>query len=64
MEKANVVPVHKKEDKMLVKIIALLAQFLFLENREQGVVFNGQTSERRKIMSGNPQGSVLGLFCF
>ena len=30
-KKANVVPPHKREDKMLVKIIALLVYFLFLE---------------------------------
>ena len=30
-KKANVVPVHKREDKILVKIIILLVYFLFLE---------------------------------
>ena len=32
----------------------------YIENREQRVVLNGQTSEWRKTMSGIPQGSVLG----
>ena len=36
----------------------------YLENREQRVALNGQTSECRKIMSGIPQGSVLGPHLF
>ena len=34
----------------------------YLENREQRIVLNDQTSEWRKVMSGIPQGSVL-LLC-
>ena len=34
----------------------------YLENREQRIILNDQTSEWRKIMSGIPQGSVL-LLC-
>ena len=36
----------------------------YLSNREQGVVLNGQTSDWRRINSGAPQGSVLGLLLF
>ena len=36
----------------------------YLENREQRVFLNGQTSDWRKIMSGIPQGSVLGPLLF
>ena len=34
----------------------------YLENREQRIILNDQTSEWRKIMSGIPQGSVLLLW--
>ena len=36
----------------------------FLKNREQRVALNGQISEWRKIMSGVPQGLVLGPLLF
>ena len=36
---------------------------IYLENWEQRVGFNGQTSEWRKIMSGVLQGSVLVSLC-
>ena len=36
----------------------------YLHNREQRVVLNGQTSEWKRIYSGVPQGSVLGLLLF
>ena len=36
----------------------------YLESREQRVVLNGQTFEWRKIISGVPQGTVLGPLLF
>ena len=36
----------------------------YLQNREQIVVLNGQTSEWRNISSSLPQGSILGPFLF
>ena len=44
------------------KLLSLLKNYL--ENQEQRVVLNGQTSEWRKIMPGIPQGSVLGPLLF
>ena len=44
------------------ELLSLLKNYL--KNREQRVVLNGQTSEWRKIMSGIPQGSVLGSLSF
>ena len=44
------------------ELLSLLKNYL--ESREQKVVLNGQTSEWRKIMSGIPQGSVLGRLLF
>ena len=44
------------------ELLSLLENYL--ENREQKVVLNGQTSQWRIIMSGILQGSVLEYFCF
>jgi hypothetical protein len=45
----------------------LLSWFeIYLSNREQRVVIDGQYSQWKNINAGVPQGSVLGplLFCF
>ena len=44
------------------ELLSLLENYL--QNREQRVVLNEQTSEWRKINFGVPQGSVLGPLLF
>ena len=48
----------------VVEVELLFSLACYLSNREQRVVLNGQTSDWRKINSGAPQGSVLGLLLF
>ena len=36
----------------------------FLENRELEVNFKGETSSRKRLPGGGPQGTILGLFLF
>ena len=36
----------------------------FLENREMEVHFKGETSDRKKLPGGGPQGTILGMFLF
>jgi hypothetical protein len=36
----------------------------FLENREMEVHFKGETSSRKRLPGGGPQGTILGMFLF
>ena len=36
----------------------------FLNNRNQGLIMNGQTSDWLPILAGVPQGSILGPLLF
>ena len=36
----------------------------FLENRELIVNFKGETSEKKQLPGGGPQGTLLGMFLF
>ena len=52
-----------------VKCIGMYGMFLklipiFLENRFQRVVLNGQTSSWEPVLASVPQGSVLGVLFF
>ena len=44
------------------ELLSLLKSYL--QNREQRVVLNGQTSEWKKVIYGIPQRSLLGPFLF
>ena len=65
-KKGNVVPIHKKGDKQILKNYRLFHYFQFVGkfDRKQRIVLNGQKSTRENAAAGVPRSSILGSLLF